>query len=207
MNAQKVLLSTTISLAFSGFLLGSMHPALANDCQAQIRELIEHSKQGKSTFVLTTISMHSAINLLPSKAILYGQIPSENDITQTSPIGQVEYANGGLRYSVTDNSIVGVIAGRWNTQTWNPPSTNPGAINSFLPGSGNPFAPSSQITYGVQITPTGVVSIRTLLNGKNFLGRGPVTFQGSCSSGLITGIANGKAYTVTLGKGYIAPIR
>jgi hypothetical protein len=211
MKTQQIVLFAAVSLTSLEVLLGSTHPALANDCQAMMQDFIQYSKIGGSGFratVAATVSSHS-INPSYKDAGFHS-----DDITMTTA-GLVEYANGALDYS-SDDSIQGIVPLRWNTSTWSPipPGTRTPLSSSPANSSGSifppqtiinvpppkqPFAPTPQLTYRVQITRTGVVTIATLINNKNFLGRAPVTFQGICSKGVITGSANGdKFHTITL---------
>lgn len=210
MKTQQIVLLAAVSLTSLEVLLGSTHPALANDCQAMMQDFIQYSKAGayRSRPVAATVSSHS-INPSYKDAGF-----SSEDITMTTA-GLVEYANGALDYS-PDDSIQGIVPLRWNTLTWSPipPGTRTPLSSSPANSSGSifppqtiinvpppkqPFAPTPQLTYRVQITRTGVVTIATLVNNKNFLGRAPVTFQGTCSKGVITGSTNGsKFHTITL---------
>ena len=204
MKTQKIMWATAISLLSSGFLLSSLHPALAVDCRAMIQKHLD-AAVGKDSVVRATITMHA-----------YEGVGTELVMTwpgdYITAAGRVEYANGSLYKK--QNSLAGVIPVRWNTQTWEPlpPGGSgcvPGSLCIISPEK-QPFAPLRHLTYGIEVTNTGVISVATLLNGKYFLGRKPVVFQGTCSgtslSSVITGVVNEKAYTVTLKRGYIPQI-
>lgn len=63
-----------------------------------------------------------------------------------------------------------------------------------------PVAFAKQLSYLVKISSTGWVSIQKRIDGKAFLGRPPVEFQGVCSKGLITGTVNSSSYSFSLRK-------
>jgi hypothetical protein len=48
-----------------------------------------------------------------------------------------------------------------------------------------PFQRSGTASYFITVQPNGIVSIQPRVSGKNFLGRGPTVYQGTCSGGLI----------------------
>lgn len=76
-----------------------------------------------------------------------------------------------------------------------------GSATSVYSGQGTgPVAFAKQVSYEVKISSAGWVSIQKKIDGKNFLGRPPVEFQGVCSKGLITGTVNSSSYSFSLRK-------
>ena len=191
MKTQKIMRATAISLLSSSFLLSSLHPVLAADCQAMIQKHLDKLDKTGAGYIRATVSM-----------IRFSAGSGDEDVA-----GRLEYANGGI--SKKQNLLTGEIPGRWNTATWRPTPPNYVCTSFYCPPPNylelhdlQPFAPNRYLTYGLKITNKGLVSISTLLNGKNFLGRAPVVFQGTCSgtseSDVITGVVGQKSYAIVL---------
>lgn len=69
-----------------------------------------------------------------------------------------------------------------------------------------PFFTSGPWEYQVSVSPTGQTSILFLINGKPFLNRPAVEFQGQCSSkGLLTGTVGQTVYTLSFTRGKMIP--
>ena len=63
-----------------------------------------------------------------------------------------------------------------------------------------PVVFAKQLSYLVKISSTGWVSIQKRIEGKAYLNRPPVEFQGVCSKGLITGTVGSSSYSFSLRK-------
>lgn len=97
---------------------------------------------------------------------------------------QVLYANGTLDIGMEGQQeiLTGNISGRANTASKDDPQD---------------LFPASAWNFVIKVNATGFVSVQHQMNGKNFLGRGPDTFQGLSTGELITGVVLGKSYTLT----------
>jgi hypothetical protein len=64
------------------------------------------------------------------------------------------------------------------------------------------FPSNSMHALMVSISDTGTVSVQRYLNNRIFMNRPPVTFQATCTDGLLTIVKNGASYTLsfTLGR-------
>lgn len=97
--------------------------------------------------------------------------------TETArPHDRVWYGNGALQLGQQGQSsevLTNLVQG-WSNDT-----------------QPDPFSKTPALQLQLTVARNGVVTVGPRLHGKNFLGRPPVTFQATCTDGLLTGVLTG----------------
>lgn len=181
------LFGIALALAMGSTLPASGAPVTPQSCAAMLQPTFAWAKKGTENVyptevVYATVTVQSAQDLVQSSYYETGNIGQD----------QVYLASGIIR-PVTVNGQT-VLQGSLNLYH-NKVATL---------GTAQPLVDMGQATYVLTVLPNGIVKLQPQVGGKNFLGRGPTAFQGTCANGLIVGLQqaalfNSGTHSLTVG--------
>jgi hypothetical protein len=181
------LFGIALALAVGSTLPASGAPVTPQSCAAMLQPTFAWANKGLENVYPTEVVYATVAVQSPQDLVRY--VSSE-----TGNVGQDQlYFATGIIRPVTLNGQT-VLQGSLNLYH-NKVATL---------GTAQPLVDMGQATYVLTMQANGIVKLQPQVSGKNFLGRGPTVFQGTCANGLIVGLQqaalfNSGTHSLTVG--------